>query len=284
MNNPERPAISKWPFLLAQILLLGFAWLFVWRSAHPIPGWEIAVCFAIAVAGAAIGVWPYLLDYHLIGRVIERQALGDVAGKIQNLEKLAAQISSATNLWSGVQGHAERTANAANEIAERMSNEVRQFADFMQKMNDGEKAALRLETEKLRRGESEFLQVLVRILDHVFLLESAAARSGQPKLAEQISNFQTACREAARRVGLMPFAAAVDEPFDGKRHQCLAGAAAADGAVVAETIGAGYTFQGRLLRPALVKLRGAAPDGGNATPEAGVEETADAESEKENRD
>ena len=70
-----------------------------------------------------------------------------------------------------------------------MAAEVREFSEFMQKMNDSEKAALRLEIEKFRRGEGEWLQVLVRILDHVFLLHAAAARSGQPKLAEQIAQF-----------------------------------------------------------------------------------------------
>ena len=63
-----------------------------------------------------------------------------------------------------------------------MTGEVRQFTEFMQKMNDSEKAALRLEVEKLRRGEGEWLQVLVRILDHVFALHAAAVRSGEPKV------------------------------------------------------------------------------------------------------
>ena len=123
-------------------------------------------------------------------------------------------------------------------------------------MNDNEKAALRLEVEKLHRGEVEWLQVLVRILDHVFALNAAAARSGQPRLAEQITQFQNACRDAARRIGLMPFAAAPDEPFDAERHQAVDMESEPPAeAVVAETVGAGFTFQGRLLRPALVRLR-----------------------------
>jgi molecular chaperone GrpE (heat shock protein) len=141
-----------------------------------------------------------------------------------------------------------------------MAGEVREFSEFMQKMNDSEKGALRLEIEKLRRGESEWLQVLVRILDHVFVLHTAAVRSGQPKLVEQISNFQNACRDAARRIGLVPFNAEADEPFNPERHQAVGeeGQPSAD-AVVAETVGAGFTFQGRLLRPALVRLRQANP-------------------------
>ena len=59
-----------------------------------------------------------------------------------------------------------------------------------------------------------------------------------------------------RRLGLVPFVAEPDEPFDAGRHQ-VAGKPEKipDGAVVTETIGAGYTFQGKPLRPALVRLR-----------------------------
>ncbi|HXE42325.1 MAG TPA: nucleotide exchange factor GrpE, partial [Candidatus Baltobacteraceae bacterium] len=113
----------------------------------------------------------------------------------------------------------------------------------------------RLEAEKLHRNEGEWLQTLVRILDHVYALSSAASRSGKPELAAQIENFQSACRGTARRMGVTPFVAAPDEPFDKERHQAVGEAAPADGAIVTETIGTGYTFQGKLLRPAIVKVR-----------------------------
>src|SRR5262249_25442517 len=127
----------------------------------------------------------------------------------------------------------------------------------MQKANDSEKATLRLEIDKLRRMESEWLQVLVRMLDHVYALNLAAVRSGQPKLMEQLGNFQIACRDAARRVGLTPFAPNPSERFDAERHEVLDGNGqpAAD-STISETIATGYTFQGRLLRPALVRLNG----------------------------
>jgi molecular chaperone GrpE (heat shock protein) len=127
----------------------------------------------------------------------------------------------------------------------------------MKKMNDSEKAALRLEVEKLRRGEGEWLQMLVRILDHVFALHSAALRSNQPKsVADQIGQFQNACRGTVRRIGLVSFVGEPNEPFDPERHQLGdAKQKPFDGAVIAETLGAGYTFQGKLLRPAVVRLR-----------------------------
>ena len=256
VNDSKHWTVPKWPFLLGDALLLAAAFFFVQHAPHPIDRWEIVTASACVALGALLGALPFILDYRAIVKVIEAGALGSIAEKIQNLEQLAAQISSATNEWLNVQTQAEKISNGAKEIADQMAGEVRDFSEFMRKMNDSEKAALRLEIEKLRRGEAEWMQVLVRILDHVFVLHAAAARSGQPKLVEQISNFQNACRDAARRIGLVPFIAEPDEPFVAERHQIVDGEGkpSAD-AVIAGTAAPGFTFQGRLLRPALVRLR-----------------------------
>jgi hypothetical protein len=120
----------------------------------------------------------------------------------------------------------------------------------MQKMNDSEKAALRLEVEKLRRGEVEWLQVLVRILDHVFVLHAAAMRSGQPKLAEQITNFKMPAatpRAASAWCRLPPSRMSRSTPnatrSAGSKEKPPAGA------VVAETVGAGSRFRAGFCAP-----------------------------------
>jgi molecular chaperone GrpE (heat shock protein) len=182
--------------------------------------------------------------------------LTTVVSELKNLEAIAGQISGATGRWQNAQDAADKTARSAGEIADRMTSEVKAFTEFMQRANDSERATLRLEVEKLRRAEADWLQVLVRMLDHVFALHQGALRSGQPALIEQVGNFQNACRDVARRVGLTPFAANEAEPFDPQRHQLIEeGATAPLGAVVSDTVATGYTFQGRLLRPALVRLR-----------------------------
>ena len=126
----------------------------------------------------------------------------------------------------------------------------------MIKMNDSEKATLRLEVEKLHRAEGEWLQILVRVLDHVFALHTGAVRTGDQRFIEPITNFQHACQETVRRLGLVPFIAEPGKPFDAERHQAAGQPEKIpDGAVVDETVGAGYTFQGKLLRPAIVRLQ-----------------------------
>lgn len=256
MNDSKLWKSSKWPFLLGDAALLAIAGFLIQYTPHPIGELEIVAASACVGLGAILGCLPFILDYRVASKSVEAAALGSIAEKIQNLDKLAAQISGATNEWMNAQTQAEKTSIFAKEIAEGMAGEVQRFSAFMQKMNESEKASLRLEVDKLRRSEAEWLQVLVRILDHTFLLHAAASRSGQPKVADQVANFQNACRDAARRIGLTLFTAEPGEPFDPPKHQDVEGKAqAVDGGVVAETVGAGFTFQGKLLRPVLVRVK-----------------------------
>lgn len=268
MNDASSWKVPKWPFLFADALLLGFAYFIVARSPHPITHTEAILCIVSAALGAIVGALPFILDYRAFLKIVEVNALGSAVEQIQNLEKTAAQISAATDQWARVQettqGNAEKTIAGAKEISERMAAEVREFNEFQQKINDSEKATLRLEVEKLRRGEGEWLQILVRILDHIFALHTAAVRSGQPELAAQIGNFQNACRGVTRRVGLAAFEAEANAPFDVKIHQLPGNEKPFADAVVAETVASGYTMQGKLLRPALVRLKTATAETGEA--------------------
>src|SRR5258705_8318008 len=125
----------------------------------------------------------------------------------------------------------------------------------MENASDGEKAHLRLEVDRLRRTEENWLQVLVMMLDHVYALHLAGRRSGQQNIVQQLSAFQNACRDVARRVGLIPFEAQSIEPFNPKMHQLLNGEGEKSTGQIAETLAPGYMFQGQLLRGAVVSLQ-----------------------------
>ena len=259
MNEAPEWKIPKWPFLLGNAVLILVAAAVIYKAAHPISPTEIYVSIGCVVLGALLGCLPFFLDYQATGKLIEISAVGTVAEQLGDLKKYSAEITAATGQWALVQettkGNTDTTVAAAKEIAERMTTEIREFNEFQLKLNDTEKGALRLEVEKLRRAEGEWLQVVARILDHIFALHTAATRSGQPELAEQIGSFQNACRDAARRVGLTPFNAAPEEKFDTQRHRAHGVENPPAEAVVAETLAPGMTFQGRLIRPALVRLQ-----------------------------
>ena len=264
MSDVTAPRLAKWPFIMGDVLLLVAAYLIYAQSTRPLSGTELSLAVLCVICGAVFSIVPFVLEYRAMSRVAEAGALTTVTARLSQLETIAGQISTATGRWQNVQEEAEKTAAGAKDIAEKMGAEVKEFTQFMQRVNDTEKSTLRLEVEKLRRSEADWVQVLVRMLDHVYALHVGAIQSGQPNLIEQVSQFQNACRDVARRVGVVPFLARPTEPFDSKRHQLMDGnGTPPESATVADTIATGYTFQGRLVRPALVRL--------NAVPTAGIE-------------
>ncbi len=244
---------------MANGLLLPTAAALVYTAAHPISQSVIIAVAACVIVGAVLGCLPFILEYRATSKLVEMNALGTVVDSLANLKQFSEQISTATGQWALVQettkGHSEKTVAAAQQIAERMTEEIREFNEFQVKLNDTEKGALRLEVEKLRRNETEWLQVVVRILDHIFSLHNAALRSGNAELAGHIGAFQGACRDAARRVGLVLFSAAPDEKFDRQKHRAQGVEQPPEEAVVGETLAPGMTYQGRLIRPVLVQLK-----------------------------
>jgi molecular chaperone GrpE (heat shock protein) len=255
MNQTE-PRLLKWPFFLGDAVLVGLAYLIYAHHKLPMTPWEMAFFVTAGALGAVLGVLPFLLEYRALVNLGSTQTLAAAVAQIQKMELVAGQISAATSQWQMVQEESTKTAGAAREIAERMAAEANAFSEFLQKANDGEKSTLRLEVEKLRRAEGEWLQIIVRMLDHTYALNQAAKRSGQPGLVEQLGNFQNACRDVARRVGLVPFTPAPTDIFDAQCHQLADPQVQPPAnAQVGETIATGYTFQGQLLRPALVALQ-----------------------------
>lgn len=261
MHEAPEWKIPKWPFLAGNVVLIAVAAGVIYQAAHPISDLQIGIATGCVALGALLGCLPFILDYRATKKLIEVNAVTTVVAQLHDLKTYSAQIAAATDQWARVQettrGNTDKTVAAAAEIAERMSTEIQEFNEFQVKLNDTEKGALRLEVEKLRRTEGEWLQVVARILDHIFALHSAAVRSGQPELAEQIGSFQNACRNAARRVGVTLFSAAPEEKFDAQKFRAHGVENPAADAVIAETLSPGMSFQGRVLRPALVRLQSA---------------------------
>jgi len=222
MSERTAPRLPKWPFFLADLVLLGAAWLIFWQSRTPMTPWETFFCSGCVALGAVLGVAPYLLQYRAAMKLTEADRLTKAVLQIENLEIIGRQITNATANWQTAHEHSIHAVDTAREIAEGITAEARAFSEFLQKANDTEKNHLRLEVDKLRRSEGEWLQILVRILDHIYALYQAAVRSGQSNLVEQLGLFQDSCRDVARRVGLVPFTAIPGESYDSKLHQLAA--------------------------------------------------------------
>lgn len=250
------PKLTLWPFVVSDLLLVCLAAGLVAWSRHPL-GWVPALAATFCVfAGAWFSCQPFLKRLEIESKLAEHDKLASTLGQIQSLRAASDLISNATTQWQSLREESQKTVLAAREVGERMAKEVQTFNEWWQKTNDLEKNYLRLELEKLKRQEGDWLQAAIRMLDHVHALFAAALRSSQPTLIQQLGQFQNVCRDAVRRVGINVIWPESGNAFDPDLHQTLESEdpPAGDGCI-AEVLAAGYAFQSQLVRKPLVRLK-----------------------------
>ncbi len=279
MASESAGRLGRWPtvipFIISGLILDVIGYYIMKTSPHPISNLTGGLVVICVVSGCVLFVLPFLFDAKASLRMDEMDTLAISTRQIKDVQKVVDSISTATAQWMTVQEHSERSVDSARKISDEMTTEARRFSEFMAQANDREKGTLKLENEKLKRGEADWLQVLVMMLDHVFALHQAALRSGQENVVQQLTSFQAACLDAARRVGLSQFAAEEGEDFVTERHQWVQGdGEAPNGVKVVKTVAAGYMMQGQQIRRAVVELEG---DADTSTKTANEEETASEE-------
>jgi molecular chaperone GrpE (heat shock protein) len=251
----SKSSLPWWPFFVADAFFVSLAVLLLQQAHKPLLWWEALLLIVCVASAAWCGLFPLLRRNENEQSLAQTRLLSEAVNQIQRIDQVAAQIAGATNQWREFQEQAGEITASNKSLAGSIAAEAKAFSEFLQRANDAEKNHLRLEVEKLRRSETEWLQVVILILDHVSALFLAARRSGQPALIEQIAQFHNSCRDAARRSGLAPMTGREGDAFDPKLHQLKDKLVPDENAIVGETLAPGYTFQGQLVRRALVVLK-----------------------------
>jgi molecular chaperone GrpE (heat shock protein) len=261
MSDDRQPArLAKWPFYLADLLLCAVIFFVLYQLGTFEGTTELLIvvaCLGTAAIAAWISILPWLKEHSGAVQVTDSANLRNSLEQIRSVEKVADLIRQSNIQWQGVQDASGKTLTAAREISEKMKVEADEFMKFISHAHDQERAGLRLEVEKMRRMEADWIKVAVQMLDHVFALTRAAERSGQAQIIKQLQQFQNACRDVARRMGLAPFVPALGDAFDQRTHQLPNPQMnAAEGATIQDVLACGFTYQGQLLRRSLVLLEG----------------------------
>ena len=259
MSESSAPKIEKWPFIVGDVALLLMAWLVYYHSdpKASFDGLEAFWCFACVATGAWVMVLPFLREFQAQADLTEAKELAASVEKISSVDGIARQIESATEQWLHVEDRANEINAASREIAGKINAEAREFTEFLQKANDTEKNHLRLEVDKLNRAQVDWVKVVTGMLDHVFALNQAGRQAGQEKLVRQLDNFQAACRDVARRVGVITHEPKPEEGFDAGKHQLRDPEAEPEaGAKIIGIAAQGLSHQGQVLRKAVVVIEG----------------------------
>ena len=265
--------VAKWPFLLGDISLLGAAGWVAWALHQGSLPWGTATV-ALVVGGVAAGAWvlatPFLRDQEAAASLSEQGGLADTLQQVRQIEAAATVIASGSSHIQSAHQALERARAASEEVAARFAEERKSLSEIHARTLDQERQTMRVELDKLRRGEEETVRVLCHLLDHNYAVFQAGQRSGQPALAQQLGQYRAACLDAVRRLGLAAHEARPGEAFDPSRHEAAEGHRAEPGGVVQGTVACGYTFRGMGIRPIIVTL-GPAEAAAEAAAEAGPE-------------
>ena len=110
MNHERRVlVVTKWPFYIADLVLIGLAVWIVKDYPHPLPLWPVTLVVGCVASAAALCVWPYRAEYQTAVQSAESAGLTDTVKEIRNLQVIAEQIRLATSQWQGVQEHSAQT-------------------------------------------------------------------------------------------------------------------------------------------------------------------------------
>ncbi|HYE30551.1 MAG TPA: nucleotide exchange factor GrpE [Methylomirabilota bacterium] len=260
MSSPT--PTRKLPFLITDIVLCAVAAFVIWQNQPMTQPWQWALSgAALLLAGwaAYLGVLPWVLDHRASLKAMELSEASSAVGRLDKLDAVAKQIEQATGNWRLAQEQSAKLLTDSAAAAQEVLSRAAEVSKAANQTGEQEKNTLRLENEKLRKNEVEWLQVTVRMLDHTFALYNAALASGQKNVIAQLERFQAACRDSARKVGLVAHEVPPGEPFNPRIHQPVNPQQAQtpeqiEGALVDLCMAPGFTFQGQPVRKPLVSL------------------------------
>jgi molecular chaperone GrpE len=143
-------------------------------------------------------------------------------------------------------------AAVATERDEYLDALRRLQADF----ENYKKRVIKQQTEHLERAAEALVVKLLPVLDALDLAVAHAADSPEAKVVEPIASSLADVLEKEGLERIDP----LNQPFDPRQHDAVAHEEAhEDGGevpAVSEVLRAGYRWKGRVLRPAMVKVKG----------------------------
>lgn len=255
MSTQKAPSLPLYAFLASDVVFVVAAWWIATRSPQPLDLAHVFAVLASLACGAVCGILPFMRQYQAQLEMNETDKLASTVAQIRELAKIGRVVREAADQWHHAQEASSETVKAARGVFDKMAEETRSFHEFLENAHKTEINNLRLQVEKLRKTDQEWMQITVNILDHVFALYDAGQKSEHAGVARQLAQFRAACYDIVRRNGLIPFEAEPGEPYDSRKCQLKdTNFQPQPHATVDRTLATGYTFQGQLLRKALVEI------------------------------
>jgi molecular chaperone GrpE len=197
-------------------------------------------------------------------RSVERRARGESTDPSATAEDgTGAQGESASPEVARLRAEVELSQALGRETKAKLDDVHERWVRAVADLENAKKRAARERDEIQKFGVEKLVKDLLPVLDN--LDRALAAAAADDPLVEGVKLVRSSFEQALSRHGVKGFSA-LGQPFDPARHEALMQvptAEAAPGTVVMEHA-RGFTLHERLVRPAMVGVAVAPPDGGGA--------------------
>ncbi len=155
---PQLPHIPKWPFILADSILVLFAIYTVIGSQKPMNGWVLLLCILSVTLGILLFSAPYLLDHFT-----QQQTLKTKQAKTG--ETVIESLDIADNLLNRFETiHAElmKSILAVRQVPIKIEEKVEEIIQLLERNENKELEVLKTEIQSLKNFDRESLDQTIQ--------------------------------------------------------------------------------------------------------------------------
>lgn len=201
MNIPdEAPKLNPWPFIVADVVLLGTAALIAMQARAPLAGMSLVVVGVLIFFGSLLAVVPFLLNYTRKQELALTERQREIAALAQTTSASAEQLSIAAASLHSIAETAAKSAKQAEALPQKLQEKIHEFKEQLNEVSVTENEALSEEVNTLRSAETEriesILTTLRKLSSEIARLE-AASRQNVTDLTHTLTGFTTSAEQAA---------------------------------------------------------------------------------------
>ncbi len=198
----EVPRLDPVPFIVADVILVGFAAFIGWQAPAPLSVAPLAAISGLVAFGAVVGLYPFVMNHARRQEEALRERAEQIAALARTLAGASEQVGIAVSSLPAIAESSARQLKLAEQLPAAIQAQIATLQHQLSATHAEENAALRHELDTLRNAQTDKLVGALADLARLEAIASkhAAALDGAiahlPKLAETF-NQQTA--ETLRR-------------------------------------------------------------------------------------
>jgi hypothetical protein len=193
----EAPRLDPIPFIVADVILVGFAAFIGWQAPAPLGVAPLAAISGLVALGAVAGLYPFVMNHARRQEEALRERTEQIEALARILTGTAEKIGIAVSNLPSIAESSAHQLKLAEQLPATIQAQIATLQQQLSATHAGENAALRHELDTLRHAQTEKLAAALADLTRLEALAAkhAAALDGAiahlPRLAE-VFNQQTA--------------------------------------------------------------------------------------------